>query len=97
VKEDKIVFACSTHLYKSLVEKLQRSRNEEEEEPPICYLVYYYTYDRLNMFRVALYPSSGFHHYTADYHMGRLIHRLLLVGGLVQVGWLNVWVFSPDT
>jgi hypothetical protein len=61
----------------------------EEEEPTRCYLVFYYTYDRLNMFRAPLCPSSGAHDYTADYHMGRLILRLLMVGGLVQVGWLS--------
>jgi hypothetical protein len=31
------------------------------------------------------------HDYTADYHMGHLILRLLVVGGLVQAGWLSVW------
>jgi hypothetical protein len=49
----------------------------EEEEPTRCHLVFYYTYDRLNMFRAPLGPSSGAHDYTADYHMGRLILRLL--------------------
>jgi hypothetical protein len=48
--------------------------------------VFYYTYDRLNMFWAPLCPSSGAHDYTADYHMGRLILRLLMVGGLVQAG-----------
>jgi hypothetical protein len=47
----------------------------EEEEPTRCYLVFYYTYDRLNMFRAPLCPSSGAHNYAADYHMGRLILR----------------------
>jgi hypothetical protein len=42
----------------------------EEEEPTTCYLVfYYYTYDRLNMFRASLCPSSGAHDYISDYHM----------------------------
>jgi hypothetical protein len=49
--------------------------NEEE-----CYLVFYCTYDRLNMFRAALYPSSVAHDYISDYHMDRLILRLLMVG-----------------
>jgi hypothetical protein len=54
----------------------------EEEEPTRCYLVFYYTYDRLNMFRVALCPSSGAHDYISDYHMDNLIIlRLLTVGG----------------
>jgi hypothetical protein len=52
----------------------------EEEEPTRCYLVFYYTYDRLNMFRAALCPSSGAHDYFCDYHMDRLILRLLMVG-----------------
>jgi hypothetical protein len=30
-----------------------------EEEPTRCYLAFYYTYERLNMFRAALCPSSG--------------------------------------
>jgi hypothetical protein len=68
----------------------------EEEEPTRRYLVFYYTYDRLNMFRAALCPSSGADDYISDYHMDRLILRLLVVGGLVQVGWLNT-AFSPDT
>jgi hypothetical protein len=62
----------------------------EEEETTRCYLVFYYTYDRLNMFRPPLCPSSRAHDYTADYHMDRLILRLLMVGGLVQAGWLSV-------
>jgi hypothetical protein len=41
--------------------------NEEEEEPTSCYLAFNCTYDRLNMFRAALYPSSGAHDYIADY------------------------------
>jgi hypothetical protein len=62
----------------------------EEEEPTRRYLLFYYTYDRLNMFRATLCPSSGAHDYTADYQIGRLILRLLMVGGLVQAGWLSV-------
>jgi hypothetical protein len=49
----------------------------EEEEPTRRYLVFYYTYDRLSMFRTALCPSSGAHDYISDYHMNRLILRLL--------------------
>jgi hypothetical protein len=64
--------------------------NEEEDEPTRCYLVFYYTYDRLNMFRAALCPSSGAHDYIADYHMGHLILRLLMVGGLLQAGLLKL-------
>jgi len=44
-----------------------------------CYL-FYYTYDTLNMFRALLCPSSGAHEYSADYHMGRPVLGLLLVG-----------------
>jgi hypothetical protein len=72
----------------------------EEEEPNRCHLVFYYIYDRLNMFRAALCPSSGAHDYTADYQMGRLILRFLMVGGLLQAVWLSglmVEAFSPDT
>jgi hypothetical protein len=61
----------------------------EEKKPNGCYLVFYYTYDRLNMFHAPLCPSSGAHYYIADYHLGRLVLRLLMVGGLVQAGWLN--------
>jgi len=32
-----------------------------------CYLLFYYTYDRLNMFRALLCPSSGAHNYSAGY------------------------------
>jgi hypothetical protein len=53
----------------------------EEEETTRCYFVFYYNYDRLNMFQAALCPSSGAHDYISDYHMDRLILRLLMVGG----------------
>jgi hypothetical protein len=53
----------------------------EEEEPTRCYLVFYYTYDRLKMFRAALCPLSGVHDYISDYHKDHLILRLLMVGG----------------
>jgi hypothetical protein len=53
----------------------------EEEELIRCYLVFYCTYDRHNMFRAALCPSSGAHDYISDYHIDRLILRLLMVGG----------------
>jgi hypothetical protein len=51
-----------------------------EEEPTRCYLVFYYIYERLNMFRAALCPSSGANDYISDYYMDRLILRLLMVG-----------------
>jgi hypothetical protein len=51
-----------------------------EEEPTRCYLVFYYTYGRLNMFRAALCPSSGADDCISDYHVDRLILRLLMVG-----------------
>jgi hypothetical protein len=41
----------------------------KEEEPNRCYLVFYYTYDRLNMFQAPLCPSSGAHDCTVDYHV----------------------------
>jgi hypothetical protein len=55
----------------------------EEKEPTRCYeyLVFYYTYEWLHMFRAALCPSSGAHGYISDYHMDRLILRLLMAGG----------------
>jgi hypothetical protein len=53
----------------------------EEEEQTRCYFVFHYTYDRLNMFRAALCPSSGVQDYISDYHMDRVILRLLMVGG----------------
>jgi len=40
----------------------------------------YYTYDKLNMFRALLCPSSGAQDYSADYHMGRPVYW-------VAVGW----------
>jgi hypothetical protein len=49
------------------------------EESTRWYLVFYYTYDRLNMFQAPLCPSSGARDYTVDYHMGRLVLRLLEV------------------
>jgi hypothetical protein len=52
----------------------------EEEEPTRCYLVFYYTCERFNMFRAALCPSSGAHDHISDYHMDRLILKLLMVG-----------------
>jgi hypothetical protein len=52
--------------------------------------MFYYTYDRLNMFRAALCPSSGAHDYISDYHMDRLIPKLMMVGDLMQAGWLTV-------
>jgi hypothetical protein len=69
---------------------------EEEEEQTRYYFVFYYTYDRLNIFRAPLCPSSGAHNYISDYHIDRLILRFLMVGGLMQAGWINVRV-SPDT
>jgi hypothetical protein len=52
-----------------------------EEEPSSCYFVFYYTFERLNMFRAALCPSSGAQEYISDYHMDCLILRLLMDGG----------------
>ena len=42
------------------------------------------------MFRALLCPSSGAQDYSADYHMGRLVLGLLLVGSSVQAGWISV-------
>jgi len=41
----------------------------EEQEPTRCCLLFYCTYDRLNMFRALLCPSSGAHDFSADYHV----------------------------
>jgi hypothetical protein len=59
----------------------------EEEEPTTCYLVFYYTYERLNTFQAALCPSSGAHDYLSDYRMDHLSLRLLMVWRL-GAGWL---------
>jgi hypothetical protein len=78
--------------------ELNKNVPNEEEAPTRCYLVFYYTYDRLNIFRAALCPSSRAHECISDYHMDHLILRLLMVGGEVQVGWISRAVaFSPDT
>jgi hypothetical protein len=53
----------------------------EEEEPTRCYIMFYYTFKRISMFRVPLCPSSGAHDYIYDYHMDHLILRLLMVCG----------------
>jgi len=42
-------------------------------------LIVYHTYDRLNMFRALLCPSSGAHDYSADSHGPS--------GSWVVVGW----------
>jgi hypothetical protein len=40
----------------------EEEEEKEEEEPTRCCLVFYYTYERLNMFGAALCPSSGANH-----------------------------------
>jgi hypothetical protein len=52
-----------------------------EEEPIRYYLVFYYTYEWLNIFRAALYAHHQDLMIISDYHMDRLILRLLMVGG----------------
>ena len=42
------------------------------------------------MFQALLCPSSGAHDYSDDYHMGRPVLGLLLVGKLGAVGWISV-------
>jgi hypothetical protein len=55
------------------------------------------------MFRATLCPSSEAHDDSVGYHIGRLVLELLLVGGLVQAGWMSVRTegcnkaFGPDT
>jgi hypothetical protein len=41
------------------------------------------------MFRAPLCPSSGAHGDSVGYHIGRLVLELLLVGILVQAGWMS--------
>jgi hypothetical protein len=60
---------------------VHRCDNWSKEEPTRCYLVFYCTFDMLNMFRVALCSSSGAHVCIAAYRMERLILGLLMVGG----------------
>jgi len=43
------------------------------------------------MFRAPLCPSSGALGDSVGYHIGRLVLELLLVGSLVQAGWISVW------
>jgi hypothetical protein len=43
------------------IEENKVTNEEEEEDPTRCNLVFYYTYDMLNMFRPPLCPSSGAH------------------------------------
>jgi len=52
----------------------------EEWDPNRCYLLFYYAYERLNMFRALLCSSSGARDYRADYYIGRPVLGLLLVG-----------------
>jgi hypothetical protein len=61
----------------------------EEEEPTRCYLVLYYTDERLNTFRAALCPSTGAHDSLSYYHMDCLILRLLMVGGVWAAGYCS--------
>ena len=42
------------------------------------------------MFRAPLCPSSGAHDDSVDYHIGRLVLELLLVGSYMQAGWMSV-------
>jgi len=49
------------------------------------------------MFRALLCPSSGAHDYSADYHMGRPVLGLLVVGSKVQAGWISVRVAGYNT
>jgi len=42
------------------------------------------------MFQAPLCPSSGAHDDSVGYHIGRLVLVLLLVGGEVHTGWMNV-------
>ena len=48
-----------------------------EWKPTRCYLLFYCTSYRLNMFRALLCPSSGARDYNVDYHIGRFVLGLL--------------------
>jgi hypothetical protein len=39
-------------------------KHMRKEDPTRCYLLFYYTYNMLNMFQAPLCPSSGAHDYT---------------------------------
>jgi len=49
----------------------------EEKETTRCYLLFYCTSYRLNMFRALLCLSSGVHDYNVDYHIGHFVFGLL--------------------
>jgi len=49
----------------------------EEQEQTRCHLLFYCNSYRLNMFRALLCPSSGARDYDFDYHIGRVVLRLL--------------------
>jgi len=49
----------------------------EEQEPTRCYLLFYCTSYRLNMFQALLCPSLGARDYNADYHIGCFVLGLL--------------------
>jgi hypothetical protein len=60
----------------------------EEEEPTGCYLVFYYTYDRLNMFRTPLCPSSGAHdrlHQTSNHQQPKNQTAHMVISGMVVI------------
>jgi hypothetical protein len=44
------------------------------------------------MCQTLLCPLSRAHEYSADYHIGRPVLGLLLVGSYAQAGWINVRV-----
>ena len=49
----------------------------EQQKPTRCYLLFYCTSYRLNMFRALLCLSSGARDYDVDYHIGRFVLGLL--------------------
>ena len=61
----------------------------EEYNPTRCHLLLYYAYVRLDVCRATLCPSLGAHGDSVGYHIGRLVLELLLVGILVQAGWMS--------
>jgi len=54
---------------------------EESKKPTRCYLIFYCTSYRLNMFRALLRPPSGARDYDVVYQIDRVLLGLLYVGG----------------
>jgi len=69
---------------------------ELKKKPTRCYLLFYCTSYRLNMFRALLRPLSGARDYDV-YHIGRFVLGLLYVGDEMQLGWSSVRAAGSST